>query len=144
MVPQPRTELARVLDARLFGRDAESPAERAERVRRFAGAIGCSVQLARAILGGRRGLTEGHLASLARRRGRSEALIDAKQRAELQAAEQARKASSPRRPQGRPPSPKNAAVSLRQVEALALGAGDMETAQRVAALRDRVAPAEAG
>ena len=138
MHPSPRTELAGALDARYFGRDAENDGERAERVRRFAAAIGCSVQLARAVLGGRRGLTRDHLTALARRK-----VLDREQRGAIEHAEAARKAAAPRPRIGRPPSPKKAAASLRAVEALARTAGDPETAQRVAELRARVVPAGA-
>lgn len=134
----PRIKLAGALDARYFGRDAENDGERAERVRRFATAIGCSVQLARAVLGGRRGLTKDHLAALVRRR-----VLSREQRSAMERAEADRKAAAPRARIGRPPSPKKQATSLRTVEELALAAGDAETAQRVADLRARVVPAGA-
>lgn len=140
MVPTPRAELAGALDARFFGREATTRAERAERVRRFARAIGCSDQLARAILGGRRGLTDEHLSALTQRRGRGSALLTDEQRDAIREAEKQRKAAAPGRPQGRPPSPKKAADALRTVEGLARTAGDVETALRVRALGPRVAP----
>lgn len=135
MNPLPRTELTGAIDARYFGRDAQTDAERAERVRRFAAAIGCSVQLARAVLCGRRGLTRDHLTALVRRK-----VIKREQRDAIERVEAARKAASPRPRIGRPPSPKRQAASLRAAEEIAQALGDNETAQRVAELRARVVP----
>ena len=134
-MPVPRSELAEAIDRRLFRRTARTAGERAKRVSTLANTLQRSVQLARGILAGRRELTEDHLAALEAQEIDGKPLLSEAAREKIREAEGARD----KRATGRPLSPNTVQLTLSRTETIAREHADPETADRVQALRLRLA-----
>lgn len=128
------------IDRRLFRRAARTSSERAKRSTTLARAIQRSVQLARGILAGRRELTAAHLAALCAQEIDGVPILTAEAAEKIREAERARV----KRAAHRPLSPATQQQAMTRTEAIAREHDDHETADRVQALRVRLAPAPVG
>lgn len=124
------------IDRRLFRRAAHTSNERAKRATTLAHAIQRSVQLARGILAGRRELTEAHLAALCTQQIGGVPILSVEAAVKIREAELARI----KRAAHRPLSPATQQQAMSRTEAIAREHDDHETADRVQALRLRLAP----